>query len=112
MDPNRPLDVVVDVESPHVVQYRLFAHKAGENDFVPFADGTDQTSGQPHSVGPLARGSEIGGRFDIAGNPRTAYRIRLSCSQDGSPIPGASTAVTGTTDETGVDATRGKVTLS
>jgi hypothetical protein len=111
MDPTRPLDVVVQVESPHVVRYQLFARKAGEEEFVQFAEGTDQTSGQAHPASPLPHGSEIGGAFSIVGNPRTAYRIRLSCFQNQAPIPGASTVVSGVTDENGADAVDGRVTL-
>lgn len=112
MDPTRPLDVVVQVESPHVAQYRLFVRPADQAAFTAFASGTDLTSGQAHAVGPLPRGSEIGLAFDVGGNPRTAYRVRLSCVQDGDPVPGATTVVSGTTDENGADSATGRVTVS
>jgi hypothetical protein len=112
MDPTRPLDAVVQVESPHVAQYRLFARPADQAAFTGFASGTDLSAGQPHPVGPLPQGSEIGVAFDVGGNPRTAYRVRLSCFQDGAPIPGATTVVSGTTDENGADSATGRVTVS
>lgn len=112
MDPTRPLDVVVQVESPHVAQYRLFARPADQANFVAFASGTDQTSGQAHPVGPLPPGSEIGLVVDLAGNPARAWRVRLSCVQDGAPIPGATTVLSGTTDDSGADSATARMTVS
>lgn len=111
MDQDLPIDVIVNVESPHVVHYGLFIKQQGEPDFTKFAGGTDQDAGTPHSVGPVRPGSTVGGVIDVVGGAQTAYRIRLSCHQGGSPIPGASTTVTGTTDAEGVDSQRGKVVL-
>lgn len=111
MDPTRPIDVRVRSESPHVVRYRLFVRLAGENEFRRFASGSDKGTGQSHQIGPLPRGSEIGGAFNIAGNPRTAYRIRFECAQDGATIPGASAPVAGVTDDNGVDAVDQRIPL-
>lgn len=111
MDPGQPIQVTVFVDSPHVVQYALFVRAPGETKFPKFAEGTDANAGQPHTVGPLQAGSEIGGAFDVTGNPRTAYRIRMVCSQGGAPLQGGLLTVAGTTDDTGVDVQKGKVTL-
>lgn len=111
MDPTRPIEVRLRCESPHVVRYRLFVRRGGEDGFQQFAIGTNRGEGDAHTVGPLPSGSEIGGAFNIVGNPRTAYRIIFGCGQDGAPIPGASAEVTGVTDDDGADAVDERILL-
>ncbi len=115
MDPTRPLQVTVEIDSPQVVVYRLWFRKPGDAQFTIFATGTDEAessqSGHTHVVGPLPAGSEIRNFFLFSGNPNTAYRARVTAAQDGAPLPGAEADVTGTTDSGGVAGAEGEVPL-
>lgn len=97
----------VRVESPHVVRYRLFVRRPGDDTFSEAGSGTDP--GGRHALGEMPTGSEVGASFNIAGTPNTAYRIRFTCEVDGTPLPAA--PITGTTDANGADARRATVTL-
>lgn len=111
MDPTRPLDVTVRIDSPQVVAYRLFFRRPGDTQGTVFGNGDDQ-SPNPASfpVGPLPSGSRIRYFMLINGNPQTAYRIVLGVEQGGGEVV-PPVQITGTTDGDGTASERGEVTL-
>lgn len=111
MDPTRPLDVTVGIESPQVVAYRLFFRHPGDTQGTAFATGDDQSPNPAtFTVGPLPRGSAIRYFMLIDGNPQTAYRIVLGVEQGGSPVV-MPREITGSTDGDGTASERGEVAL-
>lgn len=113
MDPNSPVQVNVQLDSPQVVVYRLWFQQPGDTEWTLFANGTDEdasaSSGHTFTVGPLAAGSKIGYQFIFSGNPVTAFRLRLAVGQNGAPLPGCSATLEGTTDDSGVAVRQGEV---
>lgn len=115
MDPNAPVQVNVQLDSPQVVVYRLWFQQPGESGWTLFGNGTDEdasaASGHAFNVGPLASGSKIGYQFIFSGNPITGFRIEMVVSQGGVALPGASVTLEGTTDDSGVAVRQGQVDL-
>lgn len=112
MDPTQPLDVIVRIDSPQVVAYRLWWRPPGgtDEDWTKFATGDDQSPNpSTWTVGPLPRGSDIRWFALIDGNPQTAYRIAIGFEQGGRPVADPA-LLTGTTDGDGAASARGEVT--
>jgi hypothetical protein len=103
----RTVTAVVQVESPHVVRYRIFVRRPADAAFSEAGSGTDP--GARHPLGELPAQSEVGASFNIAGTPNTAYRIRFVVEVDGTPLPAA--PITGTTDANGAEARRTTVSI-
>ncbi len=85
-DVDRPVEVELQFDSPHVVTYWLWVRTGGAP-WELLASGTDHEpaseTGHRHSVGPLPPGSEIRWRAVLSGNPHTAYRLALEVRQEG-----------------------------
>ena len=111
MDPTRPVDVIVRIDSPQVVAYRLWFRRPGDTTGTIFATGDDQSPNPAtYTVGPLPGGSTIRYFMLINGNPQTAYRVALGVEQGGGLIV-APVLLTGTTDGDGSASERGEVAL-
>ena len=115
MDPTRPIAVLVEIDSPQVVVYRLWFRRPGETLWTVFATGTDEEATNPsahqHVVGPLPAGSRLAYHVIFSGNPVTSFRVRLTASQDGRPLDGGEVMIDGTTDGSGVAARQGEIQL-
>lgn len=115
MDPSLPIVVLVQIDSPQVVVYRLWYQRPGDPLWTVFATGTDEdasdASAHQHVVGPLPEGSKLAYHLIFSGNRETSFRARLSASQNGATLPGAEVTVDGTTDASGVAARQGEVQL-
>ena len=110
MDPNRPVTACVHFESPHSVAFRLFQQvPGGEEAELATGSSMDQNP-SCHSGGPFPVGTIIRWVFLIAGNPNTAYRMRITLEQDGQPIINP-VPVSGTTASDGRADEFGEVTL-
>ncbi|MEW5925862.1 MAG: hypothetical protein AB1941_00075 [Gemmatimonadota bacterium] len=114
MDPTQPIAVLVEIDSPQVVVYRLWFKRPGDTLWTIFATGTDEEATNPsahqHVVGPLPEGSRIAYHVIFSGNPETFFRVRITASQSGSPLD-EPVVIDGTTDASGVAARQGEIEL-
>ena len=114
-DPTRPLDIEVSFESPHVVLYRLWIRRPGEETWTVIASGTDDAESNPsahrHRLPPLPRGSQVAVLMNLSGNPESAFRARLELLQEGDTLVGGAHTFRGITDAEGFVMRRKEVEL-
>ena len=110
MDPSRPVTACVHFDSPHSVAYRLFPQLPGGPETELATGSSLDANPSCHPGGPFPGGTIVRWFVLIAGNPNTAYRVRITLEQNGQgvvdPIP-----LTGTTDAGGAANEFGEVTL-
>src|SRR5690349_2897206 len=110
MDPTRPVTACVHFDSPHSVAYRLFQQVPGGAEAELGTGSSLDANPSCHTGGPFPSGTKIRWFVLIAGNPSTAYRVRITLEQDGQPIADP-VRLTGTTDDGGAANEFGEVTL-
>lgn len=114
-DPALPLDVELSFESPHVVLYRLWIRRPGDQTWTVVASGTDDAASNPsahrHRLPPMPRGSRVAVLMNLSGNPESAFRARLDLLQDGRGVTGGSHTFHGLTDGDGFAMRRREVDL-
>ncbi|QIL76329.1 hypothetical protein [Hymenobacter sp. HDW8] len=116
IDPAQPITFAITFHSPHVVAYRLWYKRPGDEKPSIFATGTDDETSNPsthmHTVGPLPPGSEIRYLVWLSGNSYTAYRIEIEVLQNGQPVQDGAFSLRGTTDEDGFDQRKNTLELT
>lgn len=111
MDPTRPVRVCVRFDSPQSVAYRLFQQPPGGQE-SPFATGSSMDANPScNNGGPFPNGTVIRWFMLIAGNPKTAFRIRIDIEQGGTDVV-PPVILSGTTDTGGTANEFGEVTLA
>ena len=83
-DPDQPIDVDVELDSPHVVSWWIWG-KVGSGRWRLLASGNDQDpvlpTGHHHTLDPLPVGSRLRVRVIFSGNPNTTYEGSIELSQ-------------------------------
>ncbi|MFL5541173.1 MAG: hypothetical protein ACJ8J0_19455 [Longimicrobiaceae bacterium] len=110
MDPSRPVTACVHFDSPHSVAYRLFQEPPGGVETELATGSSLDANPSCHDGGPFPRGTKVRWFVLIAGNPNTAYRVRITLEQDGRPVV-PPIPLSGTTDGGGAANEFGEVTL-
>lgn len=111
IDPQKPLVVFLDFESPHAVVYRLL-FKTPDGEWTPFATGSHEAtlSMQGHTLDPLPKGSQLFYVFIFSGNPQTTFRTVVRLQQDGQDV--GRTTISGTIGDQSVAVRRKTEDLS
>jgi hypothetical protein len=110
MDPTRPVRVCVRFDSPHSVAYRLFQQPPGGQESELATGSSMDANPSCNTGGPFPSGTVIRWFMLIAGNPKTAYRIRIDFEQGGQDVV-PPVILSGTTDAGGTANEFGEVAL-
>ncbi|TGE20560.1 hypothetical protein E5K00_21435 [Hymenobacter aquaticus] len=116
INPNQPVTITVDFGSPQVAAYKLWYKQALDVLFTTLGTGTDKgpatPSSYPYSVAGLADSSTIAYHVALHGNANTPYKVTVTLAQAGTPLPGATLPLTGTTDGNGNAVVDGSIDLT
>ena len=110
MDPTRPVTACVHFDSPHSVAFRLFRQVPGGTEAELATGSSLDANPSCHPGGPFPRGTAVRWFVLVAGNPNTAYRVRITLAQDGEDVVDP-VRLSGTTDGGGAANEFGEVTL-
>ncbi len=114
-DPSQPLQVSVQLESPHYVTFAMWYKRPEDPKWISFAGGNDDESARlsshEYEIGMLPSGSLLYYFFHFAGNIRTAYRATVALKQNRQAV-GAATVLSGITNEKGMAKKEKEVRLS
>jgi hypothetical protein len=114
-DPSQPLRVVVSLDSPHLIKFKLVYRGPADSEWTEFAGGKDDSSAKSskhdYEIGVLPPGSIFGYSFNFAGQPQTAYRAVITLIQVQQQIT-ESISIDGITDNKGTAHEEKEITLS
>jgi hypothetical protein len=99
-DPVKSIVVTVSLESPQVVDYRLWYKRPADPAWTVFANGDHQKPLESFPVAPLPANSEMAYHIRFIGNPESAFRARITLTQDTQQFQ--EVLIEGTTNERGV----------
>jgi hypothetical protein len=99
-DPTKPIVVTVSLESPQVVDYRLWYKRPTDPAWTVFANGDHQKPLNSFPVDPLPADSELAYHIRFIGNPETAFRARITLAQQSQQF--MEVPIEGTTNKLGV----------
>lgn len=111
MEPAAPITACVRFDSPQAVAYRLFSQPPGGAEAELATGSSMDANPSCNPAGPLAPGTVIRWFVLIAGNPNTAYRLRITLQRNGQDLV-QPVRLSGTTDAGGSANEFGEVTLA
>ena len=114
-DPNKPLRILVELDSPHFVTFHMWYRRPGDPKWTPFGGGQDDDSARHSSHGyeiaAVPSGTLLYYFFHFAGHQNTVYRATIILIQDQQRIA-RPTVLKGTTSAKGVARKEKEVILS
>lgn len=98
LDNSKPSQVCIRIDSPHVVVFKVFYRRPGEQ-WTFVGQGTDEdvvdVSSHCYMLPALIAASEISCLLAFDGNEGTAFKAQVVASQDGQIPDGGAVQVTG-----------------
>lgn len=111
IDPTRPIEFTVRIDSPTVVTYEFAYVKSGTS--TVFGRGTDNDAANPtghtYSFGPVPKGTAILYNVSLAGTANNAWRVVLQVLQNSVPVTGGQVIGSGQIATTGTASWSGTI---
>lgn len=107
-DPQKEIELSIAETTPHAFAFRAWFAEPGADDWTLVGNGEGR---QALTTGPLPHGSQLFVWVNVGGKPHSHYRISLTLSQDGQPLPGGESECVGTTSADGGGVCTDHVTL-
>jgi hypothetical protein len=113
IDPTKPIQFSVRIDSPTVVAYE-FAYVTGGASTV-FGKGTDHEAANPtghtYTFGPVPVGTKILYNVSLAGAPNNSWRVVLQVMQNSTPLSDGQVLGSGHIASTGTSPWNGSIQL-